>query len=115
MEIQEIYTALHGNYTDAKIRLMNDRLIEKFLRKFLDDKTMSELLSAVEAGDRELSFRAAHTLKGVASNMAFTELTKSASDLTEQLRPRDNDADPALLNAVKDSYKLVVDTITTAL
>lgn len=111
MSIEEIYTALNGNYADAKIRLMNDRLIEKFLRKFPNDPTMEELLKAIEAGDRELSFRMAHTMKGVAANMAFTELKDAASALTEHLRPLDKDADPTLLDAVKASYQTCIETI----
>lgn len=115
MTIEELYTALHGNYSEAKMRLLNDTLIEKFLKKFLNDETMKELLQAVEAGDRELSFRMVHTLKGVAANMAFTDLKNAASTLTEYMRPLDKDADPILLEEVKKSYKLVVDTITANL
>ena len=112
MRIEEVYIELNGNYADAKIRLMNDRLIEKFLRKFPNDPTMGELRKAVEVGDRELSFRMAHTLKGVAANMAFTELYDAASNLTEQLRPLDADADMALLAKVEASYSKAVEVIT---
>lgn len=111
MSLEECYTMLHGNYQDAKIRLMNDRLVGKFIVRYLDDPTMQQLLDAAEAGDRTSAFRAAHTLKGVAANLAFTELQAAASALTEQLRPLDADPDQALLDAVKQAYQRVTQAI----
>ena len=111
MTLNECYEKLHGNYEDAKSRLMNDRLVEKFLLKFPADPTMDQLREAVKEEKIEESFRAAHTLKGVAANMAFTDLQKAASDLTEQLRDRTQTADPALLQVVEENYKLVRDVI----
>lgn len=111
MTLEECYDMLHGNYMEAKIRLMNDQLVGKFIIRFLDDPTMSLLLDAAEAGDRESAFRAAHTLKGVAANLAFTELQAAASALTEQLRPLVADPDKALLDAVKQAYGRVVEAV----
>ncbi len=88
MTLRECYDQMNGSYDDAKARLMMDSMIERFLQKFLEDKTMEDLRRAVASGDVPLSFRQAHTLKGVAANLAFTGLQKAASDLTEQLRPR---------------------------
>ena len=111
MTIEECYTQLHGNYSEAKSRLMNDRLVEKFMLKFPGDDSMATLRAAVAAGDIEASFRAAHTLKGVTANLAFTELQAAASALTEQLRPCAEPADPALMAAVEDAYALVISTL----
>lgn len=111
MNTQEVYNQLHGSYTDAKSRLMTDKLIEKFLLKFLNDPTYQQLIDAAEAGNIEESFRAAHTLKGVAANLGFTELQQSASALTEQLRDKTSLPDQTLLNEVKASYSLVTETI----
>lgn len=114
MNLEELYAQLHGNYTEAKSRLMNDRLVEKFVVKFLSDSTYQQILDGIAAGDRESTFRAVHTLKGVAANLGFTELQQNASNLTEQLRDRQSDPDPVLLDKVKESYQLVVDTIKAA-
>lgn len=94
MTLRECYDQMNGSYDDAKARLMMDSMIERFLQKFLEDKTMEDLRRAVASGDIPLSFRQAHTLKGVAANLAFTGLQKAASDLTEQLRPQAEAADP---------------------
>lgn len=87
MDLKEMYEKIGGNYNEAKSRLMNDALIEKFALKYEEDGTFAELKEAVSKNDIEKSFRAAHTLKGVAANLSFNELAKAASELTEQLRP----------------------------
>lgn len=111
MTIEEKYICLHGDYEEAKNRLMNDRLVEKFALKFLSDPSMQQLRDAVAAGDNATAFRAVHTLKGVAANLAFTELRMAASELTEQMRNCDKPADAELLMKVEDAYKLVIDTL----
>ena len=111
MTIEEKYICLHGDYIEAKNRLMNDRLVEKFALKFLSDPSMQQLRDAVAAGDNATAFRAVHTLKGVAANLAFTELRMAASELTEQMRNCDKPADAELLMKVEEAYKLVIDTL----
>lgn len=111
MTIEEKYICLHGDYVEAKNRLMNDRLVEKFALKFLSDPSMQQLRDAVVAGDNATAFRAVHTLKGVAANLAFTELRMAASELTEQMRNCDKPADADLLMKVEEAYKLVIDTL----
>lgn len=111
MTIEEKYICLHGDYVEAKNRLMNDRLVEKFALKFLSDPSMQQLRDAVAAGDNATAFRAVHTLKGVAANLAFTELRMAASELTEQIRNCDKPADAELLMKVEEAYKLVIDTL----
>lgn len=114
MTIEEIYGCLHGDYAEAKSRLMSDRLVEKFAMKFPSDPSMQQLRDAVAAGDNATAFRAVHTLKGVAANLAFTELRVAASELTEQMRGCDKPADAELLKKVEDAYSLVINTLSNA-
>lgn len=111
MTLSECYERMHGSYEDAKRRLMMDSMVERFMYKFLEDDTMDNLRRAAADGNIPDSFRAAHTLKGVAANLAFTELQEKASALTEQLRPQTAQADKALLEDVEKAYALVVGTI----
>ena len=111
MTIKGCYDRMNGSYEEAKSRLMMDSMIERFVFKFLDDSTMENLRKAIAQGDIAVSFREAHTLKGVAANLAFTELQTAASQLTEQLRPQTAPADPELFARVEEAYKLVVDSI----
>ena len=111
MNLEELYNSLHGDYAEAKARLMSDRLVEKFVLKFPADPSMQQLRDAIASGDHDVAFRAVHTLKGVAANLSFTELWKAASALTEQLRLSDGTVDETLLKNLEDAYRLVTDSI----
>ena len=114
MDLRTCYEQLGGSYDDVLGRIPSERLVDKFLRKFLADESFSGLCSAMTSGSRSEAFLMAHTLKGVCANLGFTRLFRSASALTELLRP-EADAIPAgadaLLNAVREDYALTVGVI----
>lgn len=111
MTIKECYEKMNANYTEAMERFQMEKLIERFMLKFPNDSTYAMLKESVANSDIENSFRAAHTLKGVAANLSFEGLRIAAHELTEQLRSLENEADSELVKKVDSSYKLVVDTI----
>lgn len=111
MTVCECYGMMQGNYEDAINRFQKDSLIERFMLKFLKDKSYESLMNAVALGDIEGAFNAAHTLKGLAANLAFENLRLVASDLTEQLRALDKIPDPALVKALTDSYQNTVNAL----
>ena len=96
MTIQECYQVVGGDYAQVEKRLPGIHLIRKFIAKFLDDGSYPELCRAMEQGQTEEAFRAAHTLKGVSANLGFDRLTASSGELTELLqgRCRNCPADP---------------------
>lgn len=111
MTIAECYSKLNGDYQDMLERVGTDSLVERFLLKYPNEKSMMTLREAVESRNIEASFNAAHTLKGVAANLSLTGLVQAASELTEQLRPKTEVADAELMTRVEEQYKLVIDTI----
>ncbi len=106
MTLKECYAALGGDYEEAMGRLRSERLVQKFVLKFLSDGSYQLLQDSLAAGDREEAFRAAHTIKGVCANLAFNTLLESSEALTEALR----DGKPAqpgeeeLIARVKEDY-----------
>ena len=114
MTIQECYQKLGGDYAQVEKRLPGIHLIRRFIAKFLDDGSYPELCRAMEQGQTEESFRAAHTLKGVSANLGFDRLTASSGELTELLRGR-TDGIPTeavpLLDMVRQDYDLTADAI----
>ena len=64
----------------------SEAMIRKFAVKFPEDKSFAELTKALEQGDVETAFRAAHTIKGLCLTLGFSHLTAPASELTELLR-----------------------------
>lgn len=118
MTIQECYQQFGGDFVEVRSRLPNETLVKKFITKFLDDNSFSDLQTALEQGDRERAFRAAHTLKGVCANLSMNRLRLSASRLTELLRP-DTGAVPAgadvLFEEVRRDHELTVSAIRACL
>ena len=96
MTLQECYTALGGNYDDAISRLRSERLVTKFVVKFLDDDSCALLLRSMDEKNYEEAFRAAHTIKGVCQNLSFTSLYEVSNRLNEALRNGPTPRPPAL-------------------
>lgn len=112
MTLQDCYIALGGDYDDVLGRLRSERLVQKFVLKFLDDGSFGLLLRSLEENNTAEAFRAAHTIKGMCQNLAFTKLGNSSSALTEALRGGDMDKGNALLPQVKEDYDCTVSAIT---
>lgn len=108
MTVEECYIMMNGNYKTILERMQMESLVERFMIKFLSDKTMDKLKEAVENNDIEAAFQGAHNLKGLASNLSFDELTMAAHNLTEQLRGRDKPIDPDLYAIVERSYQKTI-------
>ena len=111
MTLQECYTALGGNYDDAISRLRSERLVTKFVVKFLDDDSCALLLRSMDEKNYEEAFRAAHTIKGVCQNLDFTRLYQSSSQLSEALRNGCSPEAPALVERVKADYQQTLEAI----
>lgn len=114
MTIKDCYSKFGGDYEDVFSRLRTEERIEKFIIRFLDDGSYQQIEASLKAGDMEDAFRAAHTLKGIAQNFSFTTLFQSSEELTEALRPGNEDkgADVnALLANVTRDYGAVAEAI----
>ena len=117
MNLKECYQAFGGDYEDTMKRMGMERLLQKFMLKFLDDKSFEELCSSMEQKKYEEAFRAAHTLKGLCLNHGFKTLAESSSSLTEALRPQQfEESDMVeimkMLEQVKRDYEMTVSVIT---
>ena len=114
MTIQECYQKLDGDFAQVDKRLSSENLVKRLITKFLDDGSFSQLRIAMEEGNRDKAFRAAHTLKGVSGNFSLSRLYSSVSRLAELLRP-EAEVIPAgansLFEEVTQDYKLTVSAI----
>ena len=94
--------------------LDNEDLYFKFLRKFPEDETFTQLSDSLAAEDYPEAFRAAHTLKGVAGNLGLTHVYEAACGVTEALRHDDaRDVPKALAcdEQLREAYAEVVGVI----
>ncbi len=111
MTLQDCYAALGGDYADVSARLRSDRLVQKFILKYLDDPSFDTLCSAMAEKNYEEAFRAAHTIKGVCQNLSFTRLLDSSSRLTEALRGGYTPEADALAEQVRSDHLAVTAAI----
>ena len=104
MTIRECYDELGLDFDAVLSRLVNEKLVQKFALKFLDDPSFQNLKDALDSKDVETAFRAAHTLKGVCLNLGFDNLYPSSKDLTEPIRAGSMDGYEDLFAEVEKEY-----------
>lgn len=111
MTCKDFYVLVGGNYAEAVSRFMSEENVLHFIPKFLSDESFLLLEKGMTEKDINIAFRAAHTLNGIAQSFAFTDLGKSASELTEVLRKNTFDGAGELFVTVKSDYVKVIDAI----
>lgn len=100
------------NVDTALERFMgNEALLERFLKKFKNDKSYHDLLAALENKDVDAAFVSAHTLKGVSANLSLDALYQAAGRQTEFLREKDLEAGTAMMPEVTKEYENMVRVI----
>ncbi len=116
MTLEELYAQIGGDYAEAIGRLRMEKLIDRFILKFLDDPASNALIESWAAGDDRAAFDAAHTVKGVCANLALPRLAGPADKITEALR-EGNDAlrastdIDALIAEFTAEYKMTIEGI----
>ena len=112
MTIEECYTRLESDYGEVLRRLGREERVKKFLLRLPDDESYANLCTALQTGDGEGAFRAAHSMKGICMNLGLTALLGSASDLTESLRTRQvTEEAMSLFKQVEKDYDAAIQCI----
>jgi two-component system sensor histidine kinase/response regulator len=81
----------------------NRKLYEKLLRQFIDQQAdaPAQLATQLASGDLATAERSAHTVKGIAGNLAMTEVQASAGALEKAIREH---ADPARIEELRQQF-----------
>lgn len=111
MTLKQFYDGIGGDYENVTARFGGERLVNKFIIKFLDDPTFKELENSLAADDCEGAFRAAHTLKGLCLNLGFAILYSAASDVCEALRAQNMPKAKQLFPALEIAYHQTIAAI----
>ena len=97
---------------DALERLMgSEALLQRFLRRFLEDTSLDALRAAVAAGDWAAALKASHTLKGMCGNLSMTALYGLFTRQVDLLRAGDNAGAAALMPDIEAAYAAAADAI----
>jgi chemotaxis protein histidine kinase CheA len=109
MRVDEFYTNMGVNYQEILRRLMNEKLILRFLRKFYEAKEFKELKEAIENKNIQLIFRSAHTIKGNCLNLGLEPLGTSVGKLSDTIKPYKDqlEINDELMNLVIEQFKQV--------
>ncbi len=72
--------------------LNKEELYLSLVKKLSETDDINKLEGAIAENNLEAAFNAAHTLKGVSSNLSLDPISKPTAEMTEHLRKQD-DAD----------------------
>lgn len=111
MNLKECYNLIGGDYNDVLKRLKDEKLIEKFVIKFLEDKSFFILNKYIEEKKYQRAFFQAHILKGISLNLGFSPLVKSSIKIIDALESNKNynsNNINTLLEELKSSYDITV-------
>ena len=98
---------IYINFEEGMKRMMNNaKFYAKMLTKFKDDTNLIILEESLVSDDMEKAQVAAHTLKGVVSNLSLTELYKQTLEMENQLKARN--VNPEQLPLLKNVYSLTM-------
>jgi len=112
MDIQEFYDSIDENYENVSSRMMgNQKLVEKFVRKFLEDPTYKQIKESVYMLDYDEILRATHTMKGIASNLEFTQLQQKSAKAVDMIRAGEKETVLPVIDEIEKEYQKVVDAI----
>ena len=112
MSIREFYLNIGENFDDVLARFGSEQMIAKFVSAYANDGTFDSLSRALENNDVKSAFIYAHTLKGVAANLGFSNLAKVASDITEILRKGSLDGVSELFDHAKRLQNSIIATLS---
>ena len=91
--------------------LGNENLVITFMMKFLNDKSMDLLTENIAKEDIEESFKAVHTLKGVAGNLSMKGMLKDLVPVVEILRIGSTEGIDDYIKAISDDNVKILDVI----
>ena len=86
-------------------------VVERFLKRFLQDETLSALQTALDAGDTEAAAAAAHSLKGTSGNLSLNILFERSTAQLAQLRAGDLEGARQAMAGVTEACANAVETI----
>ena len=108
MDLRDCYIRFGGDFDEVLGRLRREQTVQKFVYKFLDDKSFDLLETSMGNKNYTEALRAVHTLKGICQNLSFTRLFKSSSLMTKALKENDyNTAIEMMPQLSKDYYQIM--------
>lgn len=104
------------NVDEALNRFMgNEAMLEKYLNRFLNEKSFAALAAGIEADDREAAQAAAHTLKSVCGTIGCEAMHQLVIAQESAMRSGDWPKALAMMPEIQAEYDRICETIKTSL
>lgn len=112
MKLQGGLETLGVNYNTLLNRFSkNEELLEKFIKKFPADQTEEKLVESFNVLNYEEMYIAVHTLKGVAANLGFENLSQICDQMGSRLKKGDYSQVENDFEEVETEYYKVIKVI----
>ena len=111
MNLKDCYIKFGGDFDEVLDRLRREQTVEKFVYKFLDDKSFNLFEQSMGNKDYAEALRAVHTLKGICQNLSFTRLFDSSSLVTKALKENDWNRAVDMMPQLSKDYREIIDVI----
>jgi HPt (histidine-containing phosphotransfer) domain-containing protein len=85
----------------------NEMLLERFLKRFLDDPNFETLKRAIAENDQDAALTASHTLKGLCGNLSMTVLFALFTRQVAAFRAGDWAGAAAMMEDISAAYDQV--------
>ncbi|MDR2044976.1 MAG: hypothetical protein LBQ15_11595 [Clostridium sp.] len=109
MDLTTFYSEIGVDIKTVVNRLgLPEKYLKKYLRKFKENKEYQKLSKAVAEQDDYNVEWAAHSLKGVASNLGLNSLLTGFQDLVDSVRHEDTQRIPELFEATSQEYQKIM-------
>lgn len=116
MTLKEASYLLNINLNESVARFAgNENIYTKYLKKFLDDDSMSGFEYAFLKKDTEQIESSAHTIKGVCANLGLYSLSDLAAKIVNLLRNGEEDrifTDETLISDFRKEYSRICTVIS---
>lgn len=112
MELKQFYQEI-GADCDTVVKRMGltERHLKKYLRKFMDNLEYGKLSKAVAEHDYVNVEWAAHTLKGVTSNLGLDILYEDLQRIVDSVRGGREQEVSSLFEAADRDYRMVMELL----
>lgn len=100
------------DFVDAMDRFDNNaELYQRLALKYLNDTHYDDLVAALEVQDYKEAYAQAHSLKGVAGNLSFTDVYDEASLISRFLFEGEAEAAEKPMPALGEAHKKVIELL----
>ena len=111
MNLKDCYISFGGDFDDVLGRFRREQTVQKFVYKFLDDKSFNLFEVSMRNGDYAEALRAVHTLKGICQNLSFTRLYESSSIATKALKENNYNKAIDMIPQLSNDYYQIINVI----